>query len=372
MFFTVLIFILILGLLVFVHELGHFIVAKRSAMKVDEFGFGFPPRLIGIQKVDGHWKIVWGHSRSLDSNYTVYSINAVPLGGFVKIVGENNESADDPQSFINKPFGRRLATLLAGVVMNVILAWILISIGLVIGLPAAIGSPSEIPKGASLSAQSAVILEVVKDSLADKAGLKLGDTIVSINGQEMKTSDDVQKIVSENKGQQLNFNIKRGQNTETKLVEALAQPPEGQGPTGIVLADVGKLSYPWYLAPWAGLQATFVQLGGIVNGLYQLIASGVGFESLGGPVKIAQLTGQAADLGFAYMLQFAAFLSLNLTILNALPFPALDGGRILFLLIEKVRGKRNNQKIEQWANTFGFVLLLLLMLAVTVKDIRGL
>jgi len=372
MFVTILIFVAILGLLVFVHELGHFIVAKKSGMKVDEFGFGFPPRVIGIQKIDGKFKLVWGHRGALDSAHTVYSINLIPLGGFVKIVGENNEGESDPQSFINKPFGRRLLTLLAGVFMNVILAWVLLSIGLGIGLPAAVDGSSSLPKGARLSEQSAAILEVRKDSPAEKADLKIGDVIVSINGQETKTSGEVQKFVSEHKGQQLSFVIKRGQQNENKSVEALANPPENEGPTGIVLADVGKLSYPWYLAPWAGAQATVLQLGGIVSGLYHLIASGVGFDSLGGPVKIAQLTGQVADLGILYLLQFAAFLSLNLAILNVLPFPALDGGRVLFLFIEKIRGKRNNQKIEQWANTAGFALLLLLMLAVTVKDIRGL
>src|SRR4051812_47977459 len=123
---TILIFIVILGLLVFVHEAGHFFAAKQAGMKVDEFGFGFPPRLVGIYKSQGHWRFAIGGKPISDPESTVYSINWVPLGGFVKIVGENNEAADDPRSFINKPFWPRLKTLVAGVVMNVILAWLLL------------------------------------------------------------------------------------------------------------------------------------------------------------------------------------------------------------------------------------------------------
>src|SRR6185503_3619266 len=152
---TIIIFIVILGILVFVHELGHFIVAKRSGMKVDEFGFGFPPRVFGIQKVDGKWRVVAGKAANLDPNKTVYSINAIPLGGFVKIVGENNESAEDPQSFINKPFGRRLLTLLAGVLMNVLLAGVVSSIALGPRSPAAADSTTALPKGAHFTNQSA-------------------------------------------------------------------------------------------------------------------------------------------------------------------------------------------------------------------------
>src|SRR6185503_5813867 len=288
------------------------IVAKRSGMKVDEFGFGFPPRVFGIQKVDGKWRVVAGKAANLDPNKTVYSINAIPLGGFVKIVGENNESAEDPQSFINKPFGRRLLTLLAGVLMNVLLAWVLLSIGLGLGLPAAVDSTTALPKGAHFTNQSAAIVDVIKDSPAAQAGLLAGDVIISINDEKLPTADAVQAFVTSHKGQPLSFNIKRGSSTETKTVQSIADPAPDRGPTGIALADVGKLSYSWYLAPWAGAQAVVNVLIAIVTGLYNLIVSGIGLDSLGGPVKIAQLTGQAADLGLAYMLQFTAFLSLNL------------------------------------------------------------
>jgi regulator of sigma E protease len=356
---------------VFVHELGHFIVAKKSGMKVEEFGFGFPPRVVGIQKVDGKWKMVWGHRESNTDN-TVYSINAIPLGGFVKIMGENNTDTENPQSFINKPFGKRLLTLLAGVLMNVILAWVILSIGLAVGLPIITDGTAQVPAHATIKNSGIGIAEVVHDSPAEKGGLRAGDLMISLDGNSVKTAEEIQQYTGSHKGKQITFTIERGGERLDKTVQALENPPEGKGVTGIVPGVIGTISYPWYRAPIIGARAAVGQLGAIVSGLYSLFTSKAGLDSVGGPVKIAQITGDFVDLGFIYLLQFTAFLSLNLAILNALPFPALDGGRVLFLVIEKIRGKRNNQSIEQWANTVGFLLLLLLMLAVTIRDVRGL
>jgi regulator of sigma E protease len=373
---TILIFIVILGILVFVHEFGHFIVAKKSGMQVEEFGFGFPPRIAGMQKVDGKWKWIWGHRNSMDSdkfsgnsNNTIYSINAIPLGGFVRILGENNEHAEHPGSFINKGFWPRFLTLVAGVVMNVILAWALLSAGFAVGLPVAVTNLSEVPANAQFSQSKIAILEAVKNLPADKAGVKANDIIVSIDGQKFTNVTDIQKYVKEHAGSPVVFELQRKQLLEKITVTPQLNPPAGEGPTGIVLALVGKLKYPWYAAIWQGGKTTISGLGGIVSGLYNLLATHTGFSSLGGPVKIAKLTGEVAGMGFVYLLQFTAFLSLNLAVLNILPFPALDGGRVLFLLIEKVRRKRNNQKVEQIVNGVGFALLLLLMVAVTVQDI---
>lgn len=368
---TILIFIVILGVLVFVHELGHFVMAKRAGMKVDEFGFGFPPRLAGIQKVEGKYKVVWGHKPPANPDQTVYSINWIPLGGFVKIVGENNESEDDPRSFVNKPFWPRLATLIAGVVMNVLLAWFLISLGFMRGLPVAVDGTTELKHGATLKGAQVAVIEVEPGLPADNAGLKVNDVILKIDNTNVASIQEVQEAVKDRQGEKIDFAIKRGSEELTLGVQSLASPPEGSGPTGISLASVGLLKYPWHWAIVEGATTTVTQLWAIISGVYLVFSSGQGLESLGGPAKIAQLTGQVADLGLAYLIQFTAFLSLNLAILNILPFPALDGGRVLFLVIEKVRGKRNNQKIEQIANTAGFVLLLMLMVFVTVNDIRG-
>ena len=151
-----------------------------------------------------------------------------------------------------------------------------------------------------------------------------------------------------------------------------ANPPTGQGAIGIGVADVGILKFKWYAAPLEGIKQTWLTIEGTVLGLYALIRSGAGLSSLGGPVKIAQMTGQATALGWIYVLQFAAYLSVNLGILNAIPFPALDGGRVLFLIIEKIRRKRNNPNIEGWVNTIGFALLLGLILVISVHDISSL
>jgi regulator of sigma E protease len=369
MILTILIFVIILGLLVFVHELGHFIVAKRSGMKVDEFGFGFPPRLFGLQRVEKRWRVIFGHPHDLSREKTVYSINWIPLGGFVKIVGENNEEAQDPQSFINKPFLPRFLTLVAGVIMNVVLAWVLISVGYGVGQPVAVDDPASLPQSAQFVDRRTAILEVVEDSPADKAGIEANDYIISLDGKKFERVLDLRQYVQDNKGKLFEFEIQRGSENKTVQVPSLAEPPEGTGPTGITPATVGTLKFPWPTAIMQGAETTIAQIGAIVTGLYKLIAGGQGLESLGGPVKIAQLTGQVARVGFIHLVQFTAFLSLNLAVLNILPFPALDGGRVLFLIIEKLRGKRNNQRFEQIANTVGFLILILLMLVITVRDI---
>jgi regulator of sigma E protease len=373
MLITILIFILILAVLVFVHEFGHFIVAKKSGMKVDEFGFGFPPRLAGIQKVQGKWKIVWGMKAPLDPDQTVFSINAIPLGGFVKIVGENNEQENDPRSFVNRPFWARLLTLIAGVLMNIILAWVLISAGYMFGgLPAAVNTSQGLSHGGQLHNPQVIIVGVLPGQPAEKAGLQAGDVILQLDHQANISAldiDAVQQYIKSHEGKIIDFTVQRVNQKLDVNVQSLANPGPDQGPTGIELALLGRLSFPWYWAPLEGAHTVYGQVKSIVGGLYQLFTTKAGIAAVGGPVKIAKLTGQVADLGFVYLIQFAAFLSLNLAVLNILPFPALDGGRVLFLVIEKIRGKRNNPQIEQWVNTVGFVLLLLLMVVVTVKDI---
>ncbi len=414
MFLTIIIFIVILGLLVFVHEFGHFIVAKKSGMVVEEFGFGFPPRIVGIQvskenqvtKVSKtetvsfstediessgqevvvekitdtvrevneitpkkKWHFTWGHRPPFNPNYTVYSINWIPLGGFVKILGENNDNEDHPGSFINKGFWPRFFTLVAGVAMNVILAWVILSAGYMIGLPVAINSLADVPAHATLTHPETAVLDVEKNLPADKAGIKPNDVILSIDGNAFNSVDDFQRYINSHQGKAIDFQVQRGQQHLNFQIIPDVNPAPGQGATGIEVSLLGRLKYPWYTAIWQGGLATVTGLVGIVYGLYSLFVQHIGFSSLGGPIQIARLTGQVTGLGFVFLMQFTAFLSLNLAVLNILPFPALDGGRILFLCIEAVRRKRNNQKIEQIVNTAGFIFLILLMIAVTVHDI---
>jgi regulator of sigma E protease len=380
MILTIIIFIIILGVLVLAHEGGHFLVAKRTGMKVEEFGFGFPPRLIGIKKIGGKWKIIGARHQSAPGSSasqgeqaaddsTIYSINWIPFGGFVRITGENNEDADDPRSFINRPAWARFLTLIAGVSMNWILAAALFALTFMVGVTSEVDLSNPAFKNARVSNPQVAIGEVVKGQPADSAGVMSGDIILSIDGQTFNELSQVQKYINGNKGKEFQFTVKRIDKIENLSVKSLANPGPDQGPTGISLANIGKVRLPIAQSIGLGVGKAANLTVVIVQGIYSIFTSKEALSQVGGPVKIAQLTGEVATLGLASLLNFTGLLSINLAILNVLPFPALDGGRILFLAIEKVRRKRNNQKIEQYANAAGFLLLLTLMLVVTAKDI---
>lgn len=368
---TIIIFIAVLSLLVFVHELGHFLVAKRSGMGVHEFGFGFPPRLVGLQKRNGKWRVIWGKEETTVDE-TVYSINAIPLGGFVKIMGEDNDEGNDPRSFTKKSFLARFFTLSAGVIMNVLAAWVIFSIGFMIGLPVAVNELSELPSGAQYNEQKILIGGIKPDSPAMNAGLLSSDVILSVDSQQITDISSLQSYIGSKRGQEIIFEIQRLNETKQIPVQVSADRDPSQGLVGIGLGYYGILSLNPIAAIFEGGKTTYNQLSAILTGLYDVFTTSEGVKAIGGPVKIAQLTGQVVDLGILPLLQFTAFLSLNLAILNSLPFPALDGGRMLFLIIEKLRGKPNNQKVEQYANAIGFMALLLLMFVITVRDVSQL
>lgn len=349
------VFIVMIAVLVLAHEFGHFIVAKKSGMKVDEFGFGFPPRIFAIRKGE-----------------TEYSLNWIPLGGFVKILGEDNSDGSDPRSFVNKSFFPRLLTLLAGIVMNVILAAVLFAVGAGIGLPAQYSPGDQLPAHTTLQSQGVTVVEVQDGTPAAQAGIREGDVITAINGMHFSDADDTLKYLQTQSGQTVHFTFDRQGATVNVAALDRANPPAGQGAIGLAVDDVGTLRYAWYAAPWFGIQQTWYTIEDTVVGFYQLIRSGIGISDLGGPVKIAQLTSQATRLGPAYVIQFAAYLSINLAILNAVPFPALDGGRVLFLFIEKIRRKPNNPNVEGWVNTVGFFALIALILVISAHDVFGL
>jgi regulator of sigma E protease len=367
MFLTIIVFLIILGVLVFVHEFGHFIVAKKSGMQVEEFGFGFPPRIAGVQKLKGKWKWVWGHKQPLDAEKTVYSLNWIPLGGFVRILGENNEDETNPKSFINKGFWPRFFTLVAGVIMNWILAAVIFTIMLAVGTTSEIGP--DMPAGAQISNRQVAIVDVLPNSPADKAGLKPQDFIISVDGQKFENYDALRAYIVANEGKTFNFTVKRISQVLTLPVQSLANPSSTEGPTGIELTDIGTVRLPILTSIKEGISQTYYTTITIVSQLGGLFKGGQALQQVGGPVRIAKLVGQVRLLGIVPLLNLTALLSLSLAILNILPFPALDGGRVLFLFIEKIRRKRNNQKVEQFINTAGFVFLLLLMVLVTVNDI---
>lgn len=365
---TVLIFIVLLGLLVFVHELGHFLTAIRNGIRVDEFGFGFPPRMFGVIKDDaGKYKIVWGN-KEMPSGKTVYSINWIPLGGFVKIAGEDGHDTSDPSSFASKSAWVRIKVLGAGVAMNFLFAWFLISIVLMLGMPEPI-EPSE--RGQYPNAEIQV-LSVGKGTPAEAMGLSMGDAIVSINGEKMQSLERVSQVIGENKGKSIRIEVDRFGQALTLSGTPRTEYPASEGALGISFSETAVVSYPWYEAIYRGAIATYNITMAILEAFGKMIASLFGAEKAAldvtGPVGIVYLTKQMSDLGLPYLLQFAALLSINLGIINILPIPALDGGRILFILIEKLKGSPVSRRMEGMIHQVGFMLLLLLMLFVTVRD----
>lgn len=382
---TIIIFVLVLSVLVFAHELGHFLTARFFGVKAEEFGFGFPPRAIGwYRNRYGRWKKILGN-RSVESleasenealhpakHATIYSLNWLPLGGFVKIKGENGGDKEENDSFSSKTIMRRIVILSAGVIMNVVLAWFLFSVGYMIGMPQ---SSDSVGKNARISEAQVLVQEVFPESAAARAGLKAGDAILRINGTSVTTEKILQDAVAASAGQEAELVIEReGQEQAIKVT-----PPVkvgGRATIGIAIYSSGLIRYPFFSAIWEGAKVTVWILGQIVAAFVNLFSqifqgTNVG-DQFAGPVGIANITGQAARLGFSYLLQFMALLSLNLAIINILPFPALDGGRILFLVIEKIKGKPVRKEIEALIHNIGFLLLIAVIIFVTYKDIAKL
>jgi regulator of sigma E protease len=385
MFLTIIIFILVLSVLVFAHELGHFWTARRFGVKAEEFGFGFPPRAIGwYHNRGGRWRRVVGN-RSIESletseeegvapaaKATVYSLNWLPIGGFVKIKGENGEGKDEKDSFGAQKIWRRVIILSAGVIMNIVLAWFLFSVGYIIGLPQ---STDTLGRGAKVSAQEVMIAEVLPDSVAASAGLQAGDVVAQVLDQAILSESGLQEAIGARAGQETELVIRR--NGEEQKIKVVPVSKDGARATiGVAIFSTGLVRYPFFNALWEGAKTTGWMLKQIVVafvGLFGQIFQGhqVG-DQFAGPVGIANFTGQAARLGFTYLLQFMALLSLNLAIINILPLPALDGGRIIFLLIEKIKGRPVRKEIEALIHNLGFLLLIALVIFITYKDIAKL
>lgn len=373
MLWTIVIFLVVLGVLVFVHEAGHFFVARWHGIKAEEFGFGFPPRAIGVSwdETHGRYRLVWGDKKEgadpekgLSLKHTIYSLNWIPFGGFVRIKGEDGTGKLDPDSFAARRAWPRIQVLSAGVVMNFLLAWVLLSIVLMIGFPQQSNGSAE--NGTSSVIQ---IERVLPNTPAEAIGLRAGDVIQTIDGQPATSADQTSQYIQQHKGKSLIFGVERSGN----LIQIEGTPrveyPQGEGSLGIILAAVSIVRYPWYTAIIEGGKQTVAMTKAMLIGLGKLVTGGGSLSDVSGPVGIAQYTRQASDLGITYLLFFAAILSINLGIINALPIPAIDGGRVLFILIEVIRGKPVSQRVEGWFHQIGFAVLLLLMLVVTGMDI---
>ena len=367
---TVIIFLLVLGVLVFVHELGHFMVARRNGIKADEFGFGFPPRIAGLVWDDAkkRHRLVKG-GEDVVSPHTVYSLNWIPLGGFVKIKGEDGEQKDK-DSFAVKSAWVRIKVLAAGVTMNFILAWVLISLVLTLGFPQQVDPQSPVSGKRDIQ-----ISQVLPGTPAEAMGLHPGDIILALGNASEKAMSvaQTQEYILAHKGQTITLYIERGAKQLTLTGMPRADYPQNEGSLGIGLGETELVRYAWYESLWQGAIETYHLTTAMLFGIFDIFkglftGTHEGLSDVSGPVGIAKLTGQMSSLGLVYLLYFAAILSINLGIINILPIPALDGGRILFILIEIIKGSRVSQRVEGVFHQIGFVALLLLMVIVTVHD----
>nr|BBH95578.1 RIP metalloprotease RseP [Thermogemmatispora argillosa] len=397
----------VFGLLVFVHELGHFLTAKWAGIRVEEFGLGLPPRIVGIRRrPGGGWEVIWFNGGSqlrqpaasaaaddlwsptvpgagggeregspaavAPPSSTIYSLNLLPIGGFVRMPGENGEMYDeygryDPESFASKSAGKRLIVLVAGVTMNFLLAIVLFSIAYSVGEPV-------IPP---------VIAKVAPGSPAAAAGLRPGDTFLSVNGQPVQQFSDVQNIVQQAIAQAhgratvpVRIVIRHADEPQpvALTINVRVNPPPGQGPMGIERGnEVRYVTYPLWQAPLKGIEQTFSVTGQFITSIVQMVTGAMKPE-IAGPVGIVQMTGEVAQtvptIGWWPILTLTGILSLNLAIINILPFPALDGGRVLLILIELLRGgKRLRPEREGLINLVGMAILLMLIVVVTISDV---
>lgn len=337
---TIIAFVLILSVLILVHELGHFLTARAFGVKVEEFGLGYPPRIFGIK-----------------SGGTIYSLNMFPLGGFTKMAGE--EDSDIPGSLAGKSAGARIIVLSAGSLMNAVLPVFLFAAALMV--------PHNIVSG------EIVIREVAPDSPAAVSGIEAGDIVLEINGHPIRNLSDIQRYVQLNLGKATAIHLLTKENkTKDVTLTPRWKPPAGQGAIGITLEFNNPAIVPESLPVWQAVPRAALKYGQtlalLVNGIGTMLI-GATPVAVAGPVAVAQLTGEVAQAGLSPLLEFAAFLSLNLAVFNVLPLPALDGGRILFVLIELVRRKRISPKTEGLVHMIGFILLMALIMFVTFTDI---
>lgn len=360
---SVIIFLIILAILILVHEFGHFIVAKRSGIRVDEFGLGFPPKIFSKK---------WGS--------TLYTLNAIPFGGFVKIFGEDAHQdeiteADKKTSFVYKPKWIQALVLVAGVTFNIIFAWLLISLGFYIGRLLPLPTTSVGVNGDA----HLLITEVITGSPADIGKVMPGDTIITISdGNETKYSnlypDTVKDFISNSKSSKIILKLQddKGIQRDVELTPS-DNIVEGRKAVGISMEWVGTLKLPVWASliegaksTWYLIQATTI---GLLKFLWQTITFKSDFSQVSGPVGIAKIVKQANEMGFKYVIEITALISINLAVINLIPFPALDGGRLLFVAIEAIIRRPINPDFVKWSNIIGFSFLILLMILVTFHDV---
>ena len=362
---SILIFIIVIVALIVVHEFGHFVAAKLSGMRVDEFGLGFPPRAMIITKV----------------GETEYTLNWLPLGGFVKIYGEDGKvpgDAPDPRAFSSRPRILQAIVLVAGIAMNLLFAYVLITGALFMGTPRAL-SGDELTTARDIQL---MVANVLPGSPAARAGLTIGDTILSAEDGRYVFSGvspaEFTKFVSDGRGNTtIALSVRHADGKEALLfarptVDVITSDPSRPA-LGVEVATVGVVSLSFIAAvtegaslTWEATKMTAVGLWHFFYGVFTLSAD---LSQVAGPVGIAGIVGSASAQGLGYLFSITAIISINLALINLIPIPALDGGRLLFVIIESIIRRPINPRISQAMNAVSFVFLILLMLVVTANDI---
>jgi regulator of sigma E protease len=338
---TIVIGVVALSVLIIVHELGHFFAAKAMGVPVEEFGIGFPPRAYGRK-----WR------------GTIYSINWIPFGGFNKIAGEVDPAV--PKGLASRGYGVRLLVLSGGIIMNLLLPFVLLAVAYMI--------PHDVVSG------QVVVQDIAPDSPAEMAGITAGDTIISVNDHGIKNGGDISRYIQLNLGKEINLTVEHADaTTETVTLTPRWRPPEGEGAVGIAYktenATIISESYPPWEAVPIGARSCIEALTLYRNGIIGMIMGSIPFTPAG-PVGIVQVTGEVAQSGVSPVLELTAFISIAIAITQLIPFPALDGGRIVFVLLEWIRrGKRISPKIEGIVHSIGFMILLALLVLITYQDI---
>lgn len=368
----VIFFLLALSVLVIIHELGHYFAARACGVKAEEFGFGFPPRLVGFVKDRGRWKMVGARDKATYSR-TIWSINWMPIGGFVRIKGEQEDGINDPDSIHAKPIWQRIVIIAAGVIMNWVLAAVLFTIIFSVGTVAVLDG---LPADAHISNRSIMIDQVLKDSPAEKAGLQPGDEILRIEGNSFATVQDARTAIGAKGTQTVSLVLKRDSKELSLAVTPVYIPDIKKPGIGVALEDVGTVSFAFPQAAINGVVMTASLTKGIVVALWdvvkRLFIEREVSNDLSGPVGIAVMANRVVKQGITPFLQFAALLSVNLAVINFLPIPALDGGRVLFLVLEKLRRKPMNRTLEIGIHNVAFIILILIILLITARDVSRL
>ncbi len=364
---TIVSFIVIFSILILIHEWGHFTAARRAGIKVEEFGLGLPPRAKSLFK---------------DKKDTLYSLNWIPFGGFVRLFGEDSTDPKvlkDKKSFASKTIWQRTQVIVGGVFMNFVLAWVLITIGFTFGMRPFLITPEDIDSGVQsgiVEIQKIYYLHDIDSNmpLSDK-GLVTGDYITAVNGIPITESMVLGDVIKPNEVVRLTF-------VHEEKESVLDVTANSEGKLGMTISlenfllNVQNIKYPFYIAPFKAISEigrlsvlTVGMLGKVVT---SIVAKFSVPDGVAGPVGIYKMTGYFAKQGFMALVQFTALLSISLGVINIMPFPALDGGRFMFIVFEMITRKKANAKWETIIHTIGFALLMLLILVITWKDIMNL